>query len=526
MAERSGPGRQTAAFAALLAASFALRLCLALRPLPFLDDLTIPDDAYLSLTLARNIARGLGPLYALAPTNGFQPLYVFLMAPVYAILPRDPVTPVHVALVVLALFDTAALWLIMRLVARFSASRLTPLLAGAAWVVSPYAIHTSLNAIETSMAFFFLVAMLDRIAALRAAPERMRRSAATFGLGLLLGLAALARIDSLLMVPVIAVVYLAGFGLAPRSWWPLFRALLATALGALLVYLPWLLYSHHWTGDFFPVSGRAVRYMVLSSVHHRPTFDNLYRPMLERAMGVIVRKNALMLGLIPVLFAGLAFLGARVSASGVMSRLRALLPLLAFSLLLLAAYVGFVFGPWHFGRYLFPLSLALLLVFAALVDLYLAGLRHGAARLGFALACAALVVAGSVVQPPFRRLFAPRFEGSWGYMRIGLWARSHFPAGTVIGGAQTGALGYFADSLTVVNLDGVVNKACYEAMRQKRMLDYIRSARVRHLVWQDDIEFIARESANASPGDVALVRRIEGFRTWGGDWYLYRVGPP
>jgi hypothetical protein len=70
--------------AALLAANLAIRLAVVVRPLEFLDDLAIPDDAYLSLTLARNIARGHGPLYGLAPTNGFQPLYVFLMAPVFA----------------------------------------------------------------------------------------------------------------------------------------------------------------------------------------------------------------------------------------------------------------------------------------------------------------------------------------------------------------------------------------------------------------------------------------------------------
>ncbi|MEK7250053.1 MAG: hypothetical protein AAB209_06475, partial [Bacteroidota bacterium] len=66
---------------ALLAINVCIRCIVAARPLEYLDGLTIPDDAYLSLTIARNIAKGLGPLYGFEYTNGFQPLYVFLMVP-------------------------------------------------------------------------------------------------------------------------------------------------------------------------------------------------------------------------------------------------------------------------------------------------------------------------------------------------------------------------------------------------------------------------------------------------------------
>ena len=57
----------------LLALNLLLRCSVALRPLEYIDGLTIPDDAYLSLTIAKNIAAGLGPLYGLEHTNGFQP---------------------------------------------------------------------------------------------------------------------------------------------------------------------------------------------------------------------------------------------------------------------------------------------------------------------------------------------------------------------------------------------------------------------------------------------------------------------
>ena len=509
---------------ALLVANFALRVALQIRPLEFIDDLAIPDDAYLSLTIARNIARGLGPLYGLAPTNGFQPLYVFLMAPVYALIPHDPGLPIRVALVLLALFDTAGLCFVLRLVARRSAFRATPFLVALAWILHPYAILTALNALETSVAFCFMAAFLFALDRLRDAPSSLARPAVPFGLGVLLGVAALARIDSLLLAPVLAGLCVALKRRAGLSWVGLVAAAGAVALGALVALAPWLAYSWHWTHDLFPVSGRALRYISLSSVDHAPTFANFYRPMLARAAGIVARRNALWWALIAALAAGLPWL--RVGARGIGARLASAAPALAFSALLFAAYAGWVFGPWHFARYLFPLTAALLLVVAALVDLWGHALAPGRVRAAFTVTIAAVVIAGSVAQPAFRRLLAPRFGGTWGYRRIGLWARDHFPPGAVIGGSQTGALGYFADRLVVVNLDGVVNRDCYEAMRAGRMLDYVRRAGVRDLVWQDDIELLARESPRTRPAAVTRIGRIGRFETWGASWYLYRLEFP
>jgi hypothetical protein len=516
-------GRERLLLAALLFANFALRVALQIRPLEFLDDLAIPDDAYLSLTIARNIARGLGPLYGLEPTNGFQPLYVFFMAPVFAWFPHDPSLPIRVALLLLALFDTAALFFMLRLAARRSTTRLAPLLLGLAWLLHPYAILTALNALETSIAFCFLAALFLALDRLRAAPAALGRPGAPFAIGLLLGVAALARIDGLLAAPVIAGLFLALRRRAGLSLGRIAAATAATVAGALLAMLPWLVYSWHWTHDLLPVSGRALRYLSLSSVDHRPTLAGFYLPMLGRAAGVVVRKHALYLALLVPLAAGLPRLGG--SGRELWRRLVGLLPVLAFAVLLFAAYAGVVFGPWHFARYLFPLTLAVLLLFGTLADLWLGALA-GRARTALGLALALTVILGSVAQPAFRRLIAPRFEGTWGYRRIGLWARDHFPPGATIGGSQTGALGYFAERLTVVNLDGVVNRGCYDAMRAGRMLDYVRRAGVRDLVWQDDVELLARESRRMRPTAVTRVGRVPGFETWGASWYLYRLEFP
>src|SRR5687768_16969740 len=55
------------------------RMSLVTRPLPYLDGILIPDVAYYTLLIAKNIANGYGPLYTDEHTYVFQPLYAFIM---------------------------------------------------------------------------------------------------------------------------------------------------------------------------------------------------------------------------------------------------------------------------------------------------------------------------------------------------------------------------------------------------------------------------------------------------------------
>lgn len=508
---------------ALVAIGLLLRLFAAARPLLQIDDLAIPDDAYLSLTLARSIAHGWGPLYGLAPTNGFQPLYVFLMAPAFVLIPHDAFAPVRIAQLLLVACDLLALVVLYRMIARLSRSRAVPRLIALAWAINPYVILTSLNALETSLSFLLMILVVARLHRLESASGAARTREA-LGFGALVGLAALARFDNLLLAAALGGVLLARRVRARVALVPSLRTFALVGLGAGLAVLPWLAYSWYWTRDLVPVSGRAVRYMCLSSVHHAPTLSNLYLPMLRKAIEVTIRRNPVYLTLIAGLYAVLAMLGRGALREAHAPRLERDAALL-FGVLLFIAYTGVIFGPWHFARYLFPLILVFSLHAGRLLDVALDHVRAGVPRRALIAGLTWMIVLGSVMQPSFRRLSSRQVPGAWGYMRIGLWAREHIPKGTVCGGAQSGALGYFADSLTVVNLDGVVNRAYYDAMRAGRAIDYIRAAHVRLLVWQDDIEFIARESRGARPDDVMLLGTVPGIRTLGEPWTEYRVRP-
>jgi hypothetical protein len=514
----------------LLLVDFGLRLAFALRPLPLLDDLFLQDDSYYSLHLARSIGQGHGPSVGLAPTNGFQPLHVFLMAPIFALQPAGPFLPIRLALILASLWDVAALWMLHRLASRAFQTRSAILVTLAAWILSPYVIQTTLNGLETVIAAFFLIACARRLEALRAEPELVRRARWALGSGALFGIAGLARIDALLLAPWAMLAMVA----ATRSEPPGARArlLLWSVVGAALAYLPWLFYSLRQTGDLLPVSGRAVRLMTLASLEGPPGWSNLYAPMLSKAAGVVLRKNAPVLVLAVLLLSSLALTCGRAGMASLREKLRPVRPLLGFCATLVLAYALFVFGSWHFPRYLFPVSIVLALALGALLDALAAGQAsagHDPSGRGLAPrlaagACVLALAAGFAAHPTVRRAFAPSPPGPWGYMRIGLWAREHYPPGTVIGGFQTGALGYFADRLVVVNLDGVVNRDAYRALRERRMLDYIRSTGARELVWQDDIDIVRRRSRGTRAADLERISQVPGVTTWGHPWFVYRVG--
>lgn len=507
---------------ALLGVNLLLRCVVALRPLEYIDGLTVPDDAYLSLTIAKNIAEGIGPLYGLEYTNGFQPLYVFLMVPVYWIVHGDLVTPVHIALILLSLFDTATLFLLFRLLATRSTSFSTPLVAAALWILNPYVISTTLNGLETAISCFFIAAVVWYFSVRTREPSGLTPGK-DFVLGLLLGGAVFARIDNLLLALAAGIIILLQNIRQPHGVSSSLWSLLVIGAGMFLVNVPWLVYSYHYTGDLYPVSGKAVRFMSLAQVGHQPTLDNWYWGIMKRGVLVILESNIPALVCVGGLGAAAIVFRRRVRAT-LLPHLHWLsLPAL-FVPFLFFGYTLYIFTPWFFDRYFYPAFLVLLLLCAVLFDGVSSALRSQTWRTFLTAALLVVIAATPFTSRKSSDLFFSRETTNMGYMNIGVWAKKQFPAGTILGSSQTGALGYFAEGLTVINLDGVVNKSCYESLVERRNMEYIRSVRIEYVVgWPVNIQFIVAHSANFRKGDLVLVGRLEEFRSWESDWYLLKV---
>jgi hypothetical protein len=477
------------ALALLLALNFAVRSYIAVRPLEYIDGLTIPDDAYLSLTLARNIAQGHGPQYGGHYTNGFQPLYVFLMVPAYWAIPQDNVAPVHLALLLMSLFDTLTLLLLFRLVRRLTTSAFTPVLAALLWTFHPRIIGVAANGLETALACFFVTWILSYFHRYFVQAENAPTKRRCIGLGALLGMGMLARIDCILLAAIVTTCLLWTQKTTLRK---AFGSQVLVSTSAFLAYLPWLVYSFSYTGDLYPISGSATRFMTLEGLDAPPTFGNLYGRMLEAAVRAIAVPNTTLTYALAILLVGVLAFRHRLGRPS-KGRVTLLVVGWGYAALLVCAYAFCIFGPHYFDRYLHPVRIPLLLTVALLTDAVLSLFKTGLVQGGVAILVAGFMLASQCSDPYFNALLFKKSGRDLGYMNLGLWARATFPAGTVIGGSQTGAVGYFADHLKVVNLDGVVNKQCYESLVRRTNMQYVREEGIQYVFgWEVNLAFLVR----------------------------------
>lgn len=516
---------------ALLVVNFATRLLILMRPLLYLDNILIQsffdysmisDDSYLCLKIAKNISLGLGPTFdGISFTNGFQPLYVFLIVPIFHLFPNDLFMPVRLSLLVLSIFDTLSLYLIFKLGRRVAKSLLAPVILSVFWIFNPYVISTTLNGMETMIAFFFLLLFLYCYD-LNQPHEDGKKS---FLLGLILGAAMLARIDSIFLAFSLLLLLTVRLLSKTVSLGRYLRTLLFVGVGALIVYSPWIVYSYVFTKAVFPVSGKAIRLITLSTVDNAPTLMNLYLPTLLKGLKSIWFGNAILIVLLCVITLGYVF-AAGLGKSHIkmmLDRVKRFWLLFLYAIPLFLAYVLYFFAPYYFPRYFFPIILLFLFCLLVMIDLWLETTvrRHYSIALAAPLVVAFLIM---IVAGGFTRFFLSKETSGCGYVNIGLWAGANLEPGSKVGSCQSGALGYFAQNLKVINLDGVVNTPCYEALRRKQVVEYIKVQRIKYVLgWVVNFDFLSKQSTNYKASDFGLVGKIPLYKTWGQDWYLTMV---
>jgi hypothetical protein len=523
---------------ALVAFGFLLRLALAWAPFSYLAERgPVIDDAFYSLSVARNLARGAGVTAdGFHPTSGFQPLYTLALVPVYRLFPEDRIIPVHIALSILALCGGATGWLVFR-IARRLASRPAALFSLFLWTVSPYFLSHGLNGLETGAYGLLVAAVLDQ----HLGGGGDRRS--LLRLGALLGMCVLARVDGLILAAVIVLDLL----WSSARWKDALARIVTLATPVALIAFPYFLFLFVRFGSFLPESGAATRLLSLCFgskfvLRQAPTiyFDPAHPPW-AYYLGSL-REAILTLGSEPLVFPlslPLALVSPLELSEGqttILSLLVAcLLPLnlvaflrggrgsevrsrflrvsLLVALLWIPAYAFGAQGQWWFGRYFYPLFL-LMTVAAGLV---LDGLKEGSPVLRrwgwprFWAMAALLELAVFATQAPSRFLVHQRNLNVSSFLGMARVLDRNLPPGARVGAFQSGTLSYFA-TRPVVNLDGVVNGEASQALREKRMLAYIREERLAAVI---DAPFIV-DALLVRRSDAREVKALPGIR---------RVGP-
>ena len=221
-----------------------LRVAFVVRTLPVLDRLFVPDDTYYTLTIARSLADGHGPTFdGIRLTSGFQPLLGFLMTPVFWFTDSTDVG-LRVDLVLLVVIDTLTI-LVLAWVAYRLAGGVAAVVAAVIWALSPVAISMALGGLETSLAIFTQVGLVAIWIHARERGGTVRWVI----VGVVAGLAVLARIDTIALVGLLALLQL---WRGPR------RELVSAGIAGVVVLAPWWIYCVVTFGTPFPTSGTAV----------------------------------------------------------------------------------------------------------------------------------------------------------------------------------------------------------------------------------------------------------------------------
>ncbi len=456
------------------------------------------DDSFYAFKIARNIASGQGVTFdGIHATNGFQPLYVLILVPVFWLSGSNLINPVYVALTLSALLTALTALLLFAIVRRYT-GRAAAALVTFLWTMSPVVTRQAANGLETSLALFiFAASVYFYLTRIRCVDSPSR--GAFIHMGLLIGFAALARIDELILGLVILLDYLL---LVRRRRTPAFGNVVTAVAIALVVYSPWLAYNVKTTGNLYQESGTATRYLslayapfseidsgealggkpnaafLLRNVRHsfsvlklappvHPAFRSIERTDMALGSTGIIERIGSGFGLL--VLAGFLF---------VVLKRRRWLPagveevrfLLWFSALLIASYSMVVFGGFFFIRYYYPVYFVLCIYAAFFVEAALCRLPAFTPTFRRLAIGAAALYGAALLFMAYTSAY--RSTVVYPFYDVARWVDEHTASHETIGVFQGGAVGYLSHR-RVINLDGKVNGDALDALRANRLSEYL-----------------------------------------------------
>jgi arabinofuranosyltransferase len=408
------------------------------------------DDTFIHFQYARNLAAtGELSFNPGEPTYGAtSPLWVGILA----LFARAGADLLVWGRILSWLFAAASIVLIYRIVAAAGGKPWTPAAAALMLASEAWFVRWSAVGMETSFAVFMTLVVLDLA---RSAARSAGRSAL---LGVALFLAALARPEALLLVPLAAAAFLFARGTARR-------------FAFLLVFVPlfaaWLYVIHRHTGNFFPLTAGVKK----GAIDFSPL-------ILRRAIVPAKIMGATVLFPWIALLAGLAAGAFRrspgrfLSESGSLREEPDVLLMLLWVFALPIAYVVLDFQV--LSRYLVPIVPAVIVLgttaWRKLVAEVVAGSRTRRAAIAIFASLAVLqsVVFYELVVVPPTRAYSQALETMLGGM--GRWLAKNTPSNALVATPDIGVIGYYSHR-RILDLGGLVSP---EINRMRKKIDVDR----------------------------------------------------
>jgi hypothetical protein len=440
---------------------------------------SISEDGYLMMTIARNMAIGSGMSIAdgTIPTNGTQPLTTFLWASAYWLEGGDKVKSIVWIILMQFLFATGTAFLLWRLGIQILQHRPNShqiaTLAAATWYASPVAAGHTMNGLETGLYGLAVLWVAIILVGAKAKHWSLRYSVL---LGLLLGVTFWIRNDAAFLILAVCLMYLfMGGSWQRREIFQRFMQVNVMGITTVLVALPWLIYNHMNFGHIMPISGQS-QSLTAGFGQNLPALPSV---LVEYFLVFLPIPNNLQ-NQLPIVLVCLVFLvGIVVMLSRLWSQLqkteeRRLFVLVSLYLVGFIGFYGLYFGASHFiGRYFFPLSPFLALLWAAVVVWAWQRVPWQPVRYGFAVLFIMVIIGLSV---------RSYLKGNQhGHFQVVEWVQQHVAKDVWVGAIQTGTLGYFHDR--TINLDGKVNPEALEARKKNKngVIPYVIEGQIDYL---------------------------------------------
>lgn len=422
----------------------------------FADNGALCDDAFYYFQIAKNAAAGNGFSFdGLHATNGFHPLFAWVAVPVFA-LSSSPWLPIRILLSLLAVATAATGYVLYRVGRSLGDERAGELMA-LLFLLSPFAWIIPLRGCEGG-----LVVLTAALALWQAASMRDINTTGALKLGALVGLAGLARTESVFLAVGIAV------WLLTRRCKP--RALIAFGGAAALVVSPWVIWNLAHFGTVMQVSGAA---KAAFRLYHplpfglRHIFSNLYEIARVPTQFIVGEEMLPRRWTDALVLANAGIVCIAVVAGGRRRPPFALMPL-GVLVALHVGYYAFVQRS-YFNWYVMPVVLG-----AAV--LHGERLAHASTRLT-ALVLVTSVVTCTLTLAAFFHRFQRVPHAPEQRVAAAVVAIESLPYGAHAGTWNAGAIGYFGTigrpDVSIINLDCVVNNDLFAAWKRGEYMPWV-----------------------------------------------------
>lgn len=484
------------------------------------------DDAYYYFSIARNLASGKGITYTDEWTNGFQPLWLFLITPFFYIF-HSPLLPVRFSIFLSGIFFVSSSIWVFKISFFFKRDIRLAFFSSFLWLSNPFVALLAMNGMETGLYLFCLGMLLYYYFKLiKLNPERTIINYMTFGL--LSGIAFLSRIDSSIAISLLwigaVVVELKETSNIKKSFYKLMMGLIVL----LILVIPFVGYNIWVWANPMPVSGLAIKEDICRSVdlslrffwtipsllqlslfYPLSYFNLIFRPPYNFHIGslsigikgiIFIQEVFLILGVCFWLVICFKNKRIKMAFSGTYFTIFFVL-----SILYILSYVVFPVAHWFMPRYLLPVHLFLILYVAILW--YEALNKNKYLYKGF---CYLVLIFCCLIVPVTINNSVDDYQ-SYRISNIS-WVKRNISKKDAVASFQSGVYHYYLSlaGYKVYNLDGKVSPEVYRALDEHRLDEFLKRKKIVYLIdWKSFISCLIKEYNLKEKEDYDIIGKLK-----------------